>query len=392
MKKNLIILFCILLMSQLTLNAQERFPIKGTVIGLDSAALAGAKLSLKQSQTQTIADARGNFVLISHFPIDTITIEYIGYATQTLPVSAAKRSPFIFRLTGNAQTLEEVTVQTGYQSVSREKATGSYAQVSNHLFNEQVGTTVLARLDGIANGLTVDKKRANAFSTGIMIRGLSTIGGPKDPLIVLDNFPYDGDLDNINPNDVESITLLKDAAAAAIWGTRAGNGVIVITTKKGHFNQPVSIDFSSNISRVSKPDIWNTKPISSSDYIDVEEFLYGKGFYNSNINSIVRPALSPVVELLIKKTNGQISAAEADAKIDALRKVDVRNDFAKYIYSPAVLQQYALNLRGGSQNISWLLSGGYDHNISDLSATLRRISLRSENTIRFSAALQLTAG
>lgn len=392
MKKYLILLFNCLLITCSGLHAQQGFQINGTLIGSDSSLLVGARIALKQSKSQTISATDGSFTLTCRHPKDTLIIEYIGYPRMSLPVNLSLVQPMVIRMTGNAETLQEVIVQTGYQSVSRDKATGSFALVSNRLFNEQVGTSVLSRLDGIANGLTIDKKRANSFSTGIMIRGLSTIGGPKDPLIILDNFPYDGDLNNLNPNDVESVTLLKDAAAAAIWGTRAGNGVIVITTKKGHFNQPTTIEFSSNLSLTAKPDIWYTRPISSTDYINVEQFLYGKGFYNTSINSVTKPALSPVIELLIKKNNGQLTPAEADARINELRKIDVRNDFQKYIYQTAIQQQYALSLRGGNSKTAWSLSGGYDRNISELSASLERISLRSENTIRLNSRLQLTAG
>ncbi len=392
MKKQILITFSLLIFTIGSLMAQDNFTISGSIIGTDGTPLSGARLSLKHSKSMGLSDAAGFFHMVSKYLKDTLRIEYIGYATQTMLVSSLNADPLRIRLTGMDQSLQEVTVQTGYQTIPRDKSTGSYTVINNHLFNEQVGTSVLSRLDGIANGLTVDKKRASSFATGIMIRGLSTIGGPKDPLIVLDNFPYDGDLNNINPNDVESITLLKDAAAAAIWGTRAGNGVIVITTKKGHFNQPLAIEYSSSLTVIEKPNIWYTKPISSTDFIDMEQFLYGKGFYTSSIGSVFKPALSPVIELLVKKNNGQLSAADADAKINALRMVDTRNDFARYIYQPAVLQQYALSLRGGSQNFSWLLSGGYDHNASELSASLQRISLRSENTIRFNEALQLTTG
>jgi len=103
-----------------------------------------------------------------------------------------------------------------------------------------VSTDVLSRLDAVAGGLTFSRKLD--FNGQYMIRGLSTINSPKDPLIILDNFPFEGDINNINPNDVESVTLLKDAAATSIWGTRAGNGVIVITTKKAKAGQPVSIE------------------------------------------------------------------------------------------------------------------------------------------------------
>lgn len=302
MKPYFLLFSFLLLLGISSLQAQQKFVVTGSVRGSDSTVLSGAHLVLKRSRTSALSDANGFFHIESRYATDTLRIEYIGYAVQTIAVNAANTQPIFVRLTGKEQSLQEVIVQTGYQSIAKDKTTGSYSVIDNKLYNQQVGTSVLARLEGIANGLTIDKKRASSFSTGIMIRGLSTIGGPKDPLIVLDNFPYDGDLNNINPNDVESITLLKDAAAAAIWGTRAGNGVIVITTKKGHYNQPMTVEFSSNMTLTNKPDLGYTKPISASDYIDVEQMLYNKGFYNSAISSITKPALSPVVELLIQKS------------------------------------------------------------------------------------------
>ncbi|ULT29038.1 TonB-dependent receptor plug domain-containing protein [Sphingobacterium sp. E70] len=97
--------------------------------------------------------------------------------------------------------------------------------------NRSVGGNILQRLDGITSGLQFVNANGNK-PTDIRVRGLATIQSDASPLIVLDNFPYDGDLASINPNDIENVTILKDAAAASIWGARAGNGVIVITTKR----------------------------------------------------------------------------------------------------------------------------------------------------------------
>src|SRR5690606_22063558 len=110
------------------------------------------------------------------------------------------------------------------------------------------------------------------------IRGLSSIGGPKDPLIVLDHFPYEGNLENINPNDIESVTLLKDAAAASIWGARAANGVIVITTKKAKAGEPLKIEVNSNWTVTEKPDLYYRPVMSTGDFIDVEKYLFSQGF------------------------------------------------------------------------------------------------------------------
>src|SRR5690606_4584316 len=131
--------------------------------------------------------------------------------------------------------------------------------------------------------------------------GISTLSGPTDPLIVLDNFPYEGDLENINPADVESITILKDAAAASIWGTRAANGVIVITTKQGKLGQPTKISFNVNHTLAGKPNLYAHPKISSADFIAVERMLYAQGYYNNLINNAEKLALTPVVELLIQQ-------------------------------------------------------------------------------------------
>ncbi|MCH5719938.1 TonB-dependent receptor plug domain-containing protein [Niabella hibiscisoli] len=104
--------------------------------------------------------------------------------------------------------------------------------------------------------------------------------GPVNPLIILDDFPYEGDINNINPDEVESISILKDAAAASIWGARAGNGVIVITTKKGKLNQPLKVSFNSNVLVTEKQDphsLLRTQ-MSTSDYIEIERLLFSKGF------------------------------------------------------------------------------------------------------------------
>jgi TonB-dependent SusC/RagA subfamily outer membrane receptor len=176
-----------------------------------------------------------------------------------------------------ANQLDEVVINTGYQLLKREQTVGSIVSLSASKLDEQKGTDLLSRLEGITSGLIVDRSTPN--SGRLMIRGLSTIRGPKDVLVIVDNFPYEGDLANLNPNDVESITVLKDGVAASIWGTRAGNGVIVITTKKGAFNQKLQVDFSVNTGFKEKPDLSGIRQISSSEFIDTEVMLYSKGFY-----------------------------------------------------------------------------------------------------------------
>jgi TonB-linked SusC/RagA family outer membrane protein len=256
--------------------------------------------------------------------------------------------------------MEEVTVSTGYQEIPGERTTGSFSKINNAALDRVVNTNIIEKLEGLAPGLyfsRVNKK------TELAVRGLSTINAGTEPLIVLDNFPYEGNISDINPNDVESVTVLKDASAASIWGAKAGNGVIVITTKKAAFNQTPRVSFNSNVSLQQKPDLsYSPAFMNPSDFIDVEQLLFEKGFYNSALsNTTSRPVISPVVEILAKQKSGQLSADDAAAKINALRNYDIRNDMAHYLYRPSLKQQYALNFSGGSSFLNYMFSLGCDN-------------------------------
>jgi TonB-linked SusC/RagA family outer membrane protein len=299
----------------------------------------------------------------------------------------------VFRLEEKNTQLDivDVTVSTGYQSIPKERSTGSFSFIDKRKLDEQVSTDILGKLDGTISGIVFD--RTTSSSPRISIRGLSTLQPSMNaPLIVLDNFPYDGDINNINPNDVENITILKDAAAASIWGAKAANGVIVITTKKGKLNQPLRIDLTASTTVIDKPNLFNKQQMNSSDFIDVEEMLYSRGYYNNDINSVNRPVLSPVVELLIKKENATpAEIVEIDNEIESLRKHDVRADFDKYVYKKGVNQQYAISMNGGSSLMGWNVFVGKDINVDNLGAKYDRMNLRYQNTLMLSKNLKLNS-
>lgn len=364
--------------------------ISGKVLAPDQKPIANATIAFAHHKGNTLTKEDGSFMIASVSLPDSLQVSHVGFRKATIYLTKATAFPLLIQLVEAIQTVPEVVVNTGYQKLPKERSTGSFTQIDTKLFNQQVSTGVVNRLEYIANGLTVSR-RINSGGQ-MLIRGLSTIQGPKDPLIVLDNFPYNGDINNINPNDVESVTMLKDAAAASIWGTKAGNGVIVITTKKGQYNTPLQISFNSNVTIIDKPKLSYLQPISSTDFIDVEQFLFSKGFRFSDTASSSRPPFSPIYEILFKQKNGQLSAADATSQINAYRNRDTRDDFNTNVYRKAVNRQYALNLRGGSSGFNWLVSGGYDENTSELSAGFKRVSLRSENTFRAGTHLSITVG
>ncbi|MES1226458.1 MAG: TonB-dependent receptor plug domain-containing protein, partial [Bacteroidota bacterium] len=272
-------------------------------------------------------------------------------------------------------------------------ATGSFDLVDNRLLNRSVTTNVLDRIVSLTPGIYVKgTNKTTSDASNVIIRGQSTLFGSTAPLIILDNFPYDGSLQNINPNDIESITILKDAAAASIWGARAGNGVIVITSKKGKLGKH-QISLNSNISVQKKPDLWNVNQISSGDFIDQEKFLYSQGYYQKYFASTAYQAITPVVQLLHNVDAGIISSADANAQIDAMKNYDDRNDIYKYLYRTTVNQQYHMDVSGATPNINYFLSVGWDHNLPNLvSQKYDRVSLRSLNSFKLSEKLQADAG
>lgn len=293
--------------------------------------------------------------------------------------------------------LKEVEiVSTGYQRIPKERAAGSFVLVDSAQLNRRVSTDIFTRLEGIASGLLFNKSisSSNLGGLNLSIRGRSTIYANDQPLVILDDFPFNGDFNAINPNDVANVTLLKDAAAASIWGVRAGNGVIVITTKRGKDNQPLNLTFNSNLTVSGKPDIfYNPNFISSSDFIDIETFLFKNGKYDAALADQVNyPVVSPVVQILDKQRKGE-STSETERKLNALREKDVRNEQLKYLYRNSMAQQYFLNISKGLEKSNHYLSAGYDRVLSTLINNKdNRFTLNTQHTFRLLKRLELTAG
>jgi TonB-linked SusC/RagA family outer membrane protein len=384
-----------LLMHPCIYAQQSSINISGKIVESETGfPVAGASISFNHYKNTITSRDDGTFSFSIENGGDTIYVSHIDYQPKKFYVSSLSEKPLVIGLERAAKKLDEVVVNTGFQYIPKERATGSFDFIDNKTLNQQVGTNILDRLNGVASGILFDYSKYTTppqKNLNLTVRGLSTINGPQDPLIVVDNFPYEGDISNINPNMIESITVLKDAAAASIWGTRAGNGVIVITSKRGHFNQPVKVEFNSNVTIVQKPDLFYLPQMSSSDYVDVEEMLYNNGYFNYNMSNGYQ-ALTPVADILFRKDNGLLTADEATALINALRTQDVRNDYNKYFYRNAVNQQYALSLYGGNQNISYIVSAGLDKNISNLNAGYNRLNVRAENTYKPFKNLEIVAG
>lgn len=330
-------------------------------------------------------------------------VTHIGFDSITLQVGEGSSSTMTVALLQSDNIIEEVSISTGYQTLPKERATGSFELLDEAMISRSSGYDILSRLEGLTASTLISRNNYNpnqytqrsVTASQIRIRGESSLFTEANPLIILDNFPYDGDISSINPNDVESVTLLKDAAAASIWGAQAGNGVIVITTKKGHFNQPLRILFSANVGTSDKPDLYYLPTLSSPDFIEIERFLFGQGYYNNIENNIRRPALSPAVELMIQHRDSLLDEAQLQHQLGELGMHDVREDFLKHVYRRPVQQQHAFSLVGGGDKFNFRTSLGYDHHFQGVQGNQDdRFSFRNELTFRpndkltFQASLQ----
>lgn len=399
-----LIFLCFILFGCLYAGGQGavQLRVNGTVSSAESKrVLTGASIEFKKGRTYVQSDMNGKFAINMMLEEDTLLVSYTGFETLVVPVNKQSRLPFYLQLQPASGELADVSVvSTGYQSVAKERATGSFELLNKELVNRRVGSNILDRLEGVANSVLFDRRNmrpedgSGIRASDLLIRGLSTLTyEAKSPLVVLDNFPYDGDISNINPNDVESITLLKDAAAASIWGARAGNGVIVITTKKGALNQKPRLSVNGNITLVQKPDLFKYPRMSVNDYIAVERLLFDQGFYDADLAMNNSYALSPVVELLQSKALGLVTADEADRQIAMYNKQDVRNDYEKYVYRTQALQQYVVSLSGGGTGMRYYLSGGYDKGTGSLIGNNNdRITLRNLDVFNLTKRLELSTG
>jgi TonB-linked SusC/RagA family outer membrane protein len=375
--------------SNLPDTAAPPIDINGRVVNEKKEPVEGVTVQVKGLTKNTITNKNGAFALSTIDPAAVLVFTHISMEPAELQVNGRTDLSVSLKTKVNALNNVTVTVNNGYQRIPKERATGSFDYLSNEALNKQVSTGILPRLEAIANGLTIDRiSTGNKFS----IRGFSSIMGPKDPLIIVDNFPYEGDINNINPNDVEDITILKDAAAASIWGTRAGNGVIVITTKKARFNQALKMEVNTNVTVGTKPNLFYIQQASSNDFIDAELFLFSKQFRFGDTSSSIRSPFSPVYEILFSRRKGLISAADSVTRIDALRETDIRNDYNKYVYRGAFNQQHAINISSGADKYSWIFSSGYDRNIDELDATYDRLNLRFHNSYKPVRNLLIQAG
>lgn len=375
----LLLFFSICLISPLRAQQNGQVQVSGQVLDSDGKSpLPGVNVIVKGTTVGTVTDSEGTFSLLLSEGDYWLVFSFIGYSSQEIRVLLPQKDPLKIQMGLDELSLSTVEVlSTGFQELSAERSTGSFAHLTNELVSRRVSTNLIDRMEDLTPGLIFNRDRPDLEKgENISIRGNSSLLTNSQPLIVVDNLAYDGPLESINPNDVESITVLKDAAAASIWGARAGNGVIVITTKSGKKTSPMKVNLVSNLT-VGKPfDPFYNPQISVPDFIEVERRLFAQGYFDGQYNAFDKGSLSPVVESLFQVRNGEITQEELEQRIAGYKQEDLRRDLANELYRATVNQQYALNLSGGSDFYTYFMGVGVDQNQqTEISDSRKRITL-----------------
>ncbi|SMC66489.1 SusC/RagA family TonB-linked outer membrane protein [Pedobacter nyackensis] len=359
------------------LSAEDGKPIPGASVFVDKSGI-GEQSSpgvIQNTVIGAMTDANGHFILKVPARTTYLKVSYLGYTTTMVDIT--NKTKITVSLKNDDKVLGEVIV-TGYADIAKRKNTTSVAKLDYEKVRQNGVAGVDQMLEGQIAGVSVANLNGGpGAAPKIKIRGTVSLNGTQDPLWVLDGLPLEGtnlpnkltDKDNIdqlrnlpiaglNPDDIADITILKDAAATAIYGARAANGVIVITTKKGK-KGPMAVNFSANTFISDRPDLSKLNLMNSNQKVDFELGMASRPdlIYRDNQGSVAR-ILNKSGELSNYRTNGfsGLTAGTQDA-INALRGNNT--NWANELYQTALNQQYGLSLSGGSDQANYYFSSGY---------------------------------
>lgn len=388
--KGTILLLLALVINLCSLLAQD-IELTGKVVEPNHSPIVGVSVFVQKSKRQAASNSDGQFT-IKVSANDSLVFSKIGYRNRTLSVRSVIEYKVIVLEPSTIQIHEVEVVNTGYQRIDKWRTTGAVSNIDQSYYQNRYNYNPLGGLEGLATGLHFDKREVgiSANKNQLQLRGIGSIFSEQRPLIVLDNFPFEGDINDINSNNIESIEILKDAATASIWGARASNGVIVITTKKNNTGR-FRIDVNLSQGWKQKDDLFYSRSfLKSADFIEMEKSLFNSGFYTANENNLQMPVLTPVIELMIAQRDGLITQNDFENQINRFKEQDVRIDASKYLYQQGWSQQSHVNMGFGNELLSSQLSIGYD-NIKETLVGERsnRTTIMSKNRYLFKDKIEL---
>ena len=365
--------------------------VSGTVTDEEGNPVIGATVKIKGTTTGTITDAQGKYSL-SNVPEDAVLMfSFVGM--KDLELAVGNQTLIDVSMEPDILGLDEVVV-IGYGSMKKSDLTGAVSQINAEKLQTETTSNLTDILRANVPGLNISKSFEPDEGGNIIIRGQTSIGASNEPLIVLDGMVYYGEMIDINPNDIERIDVLKDASSAAIYGARAANGVILITTKKGKEAKP-TINVSSNVGLVTRShmaeELYNPQEFiqwRTDAYRSSEPKPSQPGFYNNPDNL---PAGVTVADWLAYTG----AASDSDTESVWLGRIGFKSneienykagetvDWMDKTYQTGLRQDYNLSLSGATPKLSYYWSLGYVNNegviINDWYQTVRsRLNLEAE--------------
>ncbi|HSC40574.1 MAG TPA: TonB-dependent receptor plug domain-containing protein, partial [Chitinophagaceae bacterium] len=334
----------------------------------------------------TTTDDNGYFILKGATHNGTLVISGVTIQTYEIPVNGKDDLTTLVVKTKVAVGEVVTVISTGYQTISRERSAGAFAKPDmNTVRQRSTSMNILQRLDGLVPGLMVNLSPSSSQNP-LLVRGVTSINGVRAPLFVVDGIQVN-DVTAINPDDVADITVLKDATAASIWGARASNGVIVISTKKGGKSDKLRVDYDGFLNFQGKPDISYFPVLSSKEFIQAAKEIFAPT--QVLWTSVIPATADPHDQILYDQYRGLISAATANAKLDSLSNINNVQQIKDLWYRNAMLTNHTVSVQGGGNVYSFYGSLGYTNTRNATpgsSDQTFRINLRQD--FRFSNAIQ----
>jgi TonB-linked SusC/RagA family outer membrane protein len=324
--------------------AQEK-TITGTVVDETNMPLPGATVLIKGTTTGASTDFDGKYS-ISANKGDVLTFSYVGYADQNITIGASSKIDISLILD---EALEEVVIQA-YRTTSKETSNIAATTVTASTIEGRPNGSFVQTLQGQVAGLNITTGNGQpGGNSTINIRGVGSLSGNTEPLFIIDGIPVDEDnFRSLNPNDIESLSVLKDAGATAIYGNRGANGAVVITTKRGSFNSPLKVTYQGNTS-ISRLQSNSYDLMNSREQLQLEKD-YGSGY----------------------------GATLSDTEL-ALRANQTNTDWLDVFFGTALSQSHTINFQSGGENLNSFTSFGYSNieGILKEASTLKRFNFRN---------------
>jgi len=375
----------------------DQIMVSGTVTDTRGAPIPSVTIRIKGTNKGAITDFDGGFKIQVPSVDNVLVFSSLGFKDKEVLVGDNLVLDVV--LEDDVTKLEAVeVVSTGYQKISKERSAGAFSKPELSIAKDRAySMNILQRIDGLVAGLTINNS-PGASDNPYLVRGLTSLGtfssdsnNPtgagtnRGPLFVVDGIPTNN-ISYINPQDVEDITVLKDATASSIWGARASNGVIVITTKKGDQNSKVKVSYDVFTNIQGRPDLAYQPYMNSSEFISNAREVFdpvAHPYAEQSAYVFEGGGIPPHMQVLYDEYRGVISSGVANAKLDSISSISNRSQIDKLWYRPAMQTNHTLSLSAGGSKHSVYGSLAYTDTKSDRpgdSDRLYKVNIRQDFT------------